>query len=463
MRQKKRILSMLLLCSLLIPSTAAASKDDSALSDHATTDSPSTNAADTSTTSTVPTSSAKDGLHGVWVATVYNIDYPSKPGVSVEKLCTEADEILNHTVEMGLNAVFLQVRPSADAFYPSSVFPWSRYLTGNVGQAPGDDFDPLAYWVTAAHQRGLELHAWLNPYRITKAGKEELEALPSDSPAKQHPEWVVECENNYYFDPGLPSVQQLVVDGAVEIVENYDVDGIHLDDYFYPSTEFNDDDTYARYGGDFDNRADWRRDNVNTLIASLDRTLHEKAPHISFGVSPAGIWDNKDSNPRGSNTRGRSSYSEIYCDSLHWIETGTVDYICPQLYWAIGYSVADFAHLSDWWEKAVANTDVALYIGMGAYRMDEAEPGDTWYGSSELARQLKLLHNERHVQGEIYFSYASLMACPDAQELLAQTYTNASLRPYHPPAPVTPSEEKKKVATDELMTTFFTFITSLFG
>lgn len=365
---------------------------------------------------------AQDGMRGVWVSTVYNIDYPSAQGLSADTLKSEADTILDNIAAMGLNTVFLQVRPSADALYPSEIFPWSRYVSGTTGQAPDGDFDVLAYWVEGAHNRGLQLHAWINPYRITKDGQSEWDALPDTSPAKQHPEWVVEYEDNYYFNPGLPAVQQLVVDGASEIVEKYDVDGIHLDDYFYPGTDFNDQATFARYGTDFDDIGDWRRDNVNTLIATLDKSLHEIDPTLSFGVSPSGIWDNKTDNPKGSDTNGRSSYREIYCDSVQWIQKGTVDYICPQLYWEIGYEIADFEVLVDWWQDVISTSDVALYIGIGAYRAAEAQPGDVWYGTAELERQLALLDSSIDIQGEVYFSYSSLENIDGCADMLSQHY-----------------------------------------
>lgn len=388
---KRRILSVILVLAMLIPAVYAAQP-------------------------------AQDGMRGVWVSSVANIDYPSQQGLSADQLKSEADTILNNIAAMGLNTVFLQVRPSADALYQSALFPWSRYVSGTAGQAPDGDFDVLAYWVEGAHSRGLQLHAWLNPYRITRDGKEELDALPETSPAKQHPEWVVEYEGNYYFNPGLPAVQQLVVDGAAEIVRNYDVDGIHLDDYFYPGTDFNDAAAYARYGEDFDDIGDWRRDNVNTLIASLDETVHAINPELSFGISPAGIWDNKADNPKGSDTNGRSSYREIYCDSVEWIKRGTVDYICPQLYWSIGYEIADFEVLVDWWQDIVSTSDVALYIGIGAYRAAEAEPGDVWYGTAELERQLDMLDNSIDIQGEVFFSYASLMEAQGCSDFLTTHY-----------------------------------------
>lgn len=422
---KRRILSVILVLAMLIPAAYAAQP-------------------------------AQDGMRGVWVSSVANIDYPSQQGLSADQLKSEADTILNNIAAMGLNTVFLQVRPSADALYQSALFPWSRYVSGTAGQAPDGDFDVLAYWVEGAHSRGLQLHAWLNPYRITRDGKEELDALPETSPAKQHPEWVVEYEGNYYFNPGLPAVQQLVVDGAAEIVRNYDVDGIHLDDYFYPGTDFNDAAAYARYGEDFDDIGDWRRDNVNTLIASLDETVHAINPELSFGVSPAGIWDNKADNPKGSDTNGRSSYREIYCDSVEWVKRGTVDYICPQLYWSIGYEIADFEVLVDWWQNIVSTSDVALYIGIGAYRAAEAEPGDVWYGTAELERQLDMLDNSIDIQGEVFFSYASLMEAQGCSDFLTAHYAeedNGNL-------PDNINEETGKQAT--LLDYVSRFIISLF-
>ena len=204
---KRRILSVLLVLAMLVPFAGAAQ-------------------------------TAQDNMRGVWVASVANIDYPSSAGMTAQALAAEADTMLDNIAAMDLNTVFLQVRPSADALYRSGLFPQSRYVSGTCGASPDGDFDVLAYWVEGAHKRGLQLHAWINPYRITRNGREELDALPESSPARQHPEWVVEYDGNYYFNPGLPAVQQLVMDGAAEIVRNYDVDGIHLDDYFYPREKF---------------------------------------------------------------------------------------------------------------------------------------------------------------------------------------------------------------------------------
>ena len=222
--------------------------------------------------SSVQSQETPSRMRGIWVATVANVDYPTKPSVSPEVLKAEADIAIRDCYDMGMNAIFLQVRPAADALYASDYFPWSRYLTGTQGKAPEDGFDPLAYWVEKAHERGIELHAWINPYRITSSSA-DWNRLSADNPAKgAYNDYVVKFKNNYYFDPGQPAVRDLITAGAVEIVEKYNVDGIHFDDYFYPEEQsgavFQDRDTYAAYGNGM-SLADWRRENVNQLIKCI--------------------------------------------------------------------------------------------------------------------------------------------------------------------------------------------------
>ncbi|MFQ6830533.1 glycoside hydrolase family 10 protein [Butyricicoccus pullicaecorum] len=369
------------------------------------------------------TPSASEEMRGVWVSSVYNLDYPSSPTTDPDKLKAEADEILDNCVKWGLNAVFLQVRPSGDALYKSDLFPWSKYLTGSVGTAPQDGFDPLEYWVEAAHKRGLELHAWINPYRITRSKDTEWNSLPSTHPAKMNPDWVVKySDGNYYFNPGIPEVRDLVTRGAVEIVQNYDVDGLHMDDYFYPGTDFNDAATYQKYGSSFSNIADFRRDSVNQLVAQLDTAVHNIDPNIQFGISPSGIWANKSTDPRGSNTNGSEHYVSSYADSLYWIENGLVDYIIPQIYWEIGHKLADFATLADWWNDAVAGSDVHLYIGMGAYRCAD-NPTGVWTTTDPLFDSLAYLENKDNVGGCVFFRYGSIPAVSGMADRLTSWYS----------------------------------------
>lgn len=369
------------------------------------------------------TPSASGEMRGVWVSSVYNLDYPSSPTTDPDKLKAEADEILDNCVKWGLNAVFLQVRPSGDALYKSDLFPWSKYLTGSVGTAPQDGFDPLEYWVEAAHKRGLELHAWINPYRITRSKDTEWNSLPSTHPAKMNPDWVVKySDGNYYFDPGIPEVRDLVTRGAVEIVQNYDVDGLHMDDYFYPGTDFNDAATYQKYGSSFSNIADFRRDSVNQLVAQLDTAVHNIDPDIQFGISPSGIWANKSTDPRGSNSSGSEHYVSSYADSLYWIENGLVDYIIPQIYWEIGHKLADFVTLADWWNDAVAGSDVHLYIGMGAYRCAD-NPTGVWTTTDPLFDSLAYLENKDNVGGCVFFRYGSIPAVSGMADRLTSWYS----------------------------------------
>lgn len=368
------------------------------------------------------TPSASEEMRGVWVSSVYNLDYPSSPTTDPDKLKAEADEILDNCVKWGLNAVFLQVRPSGDALYKSDLFPWSKYLTGSVGTAPQDGFDPLEYWVEAAHERGLELHAWINPYRITRGGDTEWNSLPSTHPAKMNPDWVVKySDGNYYFNPGLPEVRDLVTRGAAEIVQNYDVDGLHMDDYFYPGTDFGDAAAYQKYGSGFSDIADFRRDSVNQLVAQLDTAVHNLDPDIQFGISPSGIWANKSTDPRGSNTNGSEHYVSSYADSLYWIENGLVDYIIPQIYWEIGHKLADFATLADWWNDAVAGSDVHLYIGMGAYRCAD-NPTGVWTTTDPLFDSLAYLENKNNVGGCVFFRYGSIPAVSGMADRLTSWY-----------------------------------------
>ena len=362
--------------------------------------------------SAVDAGQAKGEFRAVWISTVLNLDYPSAPTPDADELSRQADEILDRASAMGFNAVILQVRPAADAIYPSEIFPWSIYLTGEAGKAPSDGFDPLAYWIEGAHARGLELHAWINPYRVTKntAGNpvETTEQLPSGSPAREHPEWVIPYGGDFYFDPALPEVRELVINGVREILANYDVDGIHLDDYFYPGEDFDDAASYAIYGEGRD-LADWRRENVNQLIRGLHEAI-SAYPDVSFGVSPAGIWANSTTDSRGSETSGGEAYTQHYADTRLWVEEAMLDYICPQIYWHIGHTHADYATLVSWWSALCKDSPVKLYIGMAAYRVDGEGEDEAWQGYDEILRQFDCNRETGGVDGVVLFRYGSLTA-----------------------------------------------------
>ncbi|MCD7778695.1 MAG: family 10 glycosylhydrolase, partial [Clostridiales bacterium] len=376
------------------------------------------------------TSLAEEEMRGIWVSTVVNLDYPTTPTASADSLKAQADEVIAGCAGMGINNIFLQVRPSSDAFYSSSVYPWSSYLTGTQGTAPEDGFDPLEYWVSACHAKGIKLHAWINPYRVTVSNDEsdtEYNKLADNNPAKLHPDYIIKYSNNqYYFDPGLPEVRSLLVEGALEIVNNYDVDGIHMDDYFYPGTGFGDSETFAKYGSGFTSIEAWRRNNVDLLIQELDTQLHEADPDIEFGVSPSGIWANKTTSSEGSATSGNESYTNLFADTRKWAQNEWLDYIAPQIYWNIGYTIADYEVLVNWWANQLENSSTKLYIGMATYRSYDAASSSVWYGTDEIARQLAMNRTIPKITGEIHFRYGMVKGNSQMASFLTSYYGGTS-------------------------------------
>ena len=355
-------------------------------------------------------SGAKNDFRAVWVCSVLNLDFPSRKGLDNNALRREIDAIVKKAAELKLNALIVQVRPCGDALYKSNLFPWSEYLTGAQGTAPKDGFDPLAYWVEQAHRSGLELHAWVNPYRVTHPTAKITDAgrLAAGNPARINPSRIIAYKDALYYDPGLYINKKLIINGVAEIVRNYGVDGIHLDDYFYPGADFPDDASYAKYGGGLD-RAEWRRGNVNDVIKGIQRVIRRQNKNVRFGVSPFGIWRNAKSSPLGSDTSGSESYGSMFADSRRWVKSGWIDYICPQIYWYQGFEAADYAKLVKWWADVCDGTGVDLYVGHAAYKDADAGADDAnWKG--EIIRQLKLNAGKypKRVKGSVFFRYQSL-------------------------------------------------------
>ncbi|CCB77903.1 MULTISPECIES: glycoside hydrolase family 10 protein [Streptomycetaceae] len=349
-------------------------------------------------------------FRGMWVATVANIDWPSAPGLPAHRQRAELDTLLDTALTRRLNAVILQVRPAADAFWPSRYEPWSRYLTGTQGRDPG--WDPLGYAVRAAHDRGLELHAWFNPYRV--ANTADAGALVPWHPARRHPDWVVAYGGGLYYNPGLPEVRRFVEDAMLDAVARYPLDAVHWDDYFYPypvaGRPFDDDAAYAAYGGDFPDRASWRRHNTDLLVRETAERIRRTRPGTRFGISPFGVWRNRSSDPLGSaTTAGVQSYDDLYADTRTWVRQGWIDYICPQLYWSIGPGAADYAVLVPWWARTVEGTRTHLYIGEALYKQGGS---GAWSDPAELTRHLDLDARYPQVRGNAYFSAKDVAADP---------------------------------------------------
>ncbi len=344
-------------------------------------------------------------FRAVWVATVNNIDWPSKPGLSVEAQKQEVIKILDLQKSLNMNAVILQIRPAADAFYPSELEPWSRYLTGTPGKAPEPFYDPLKFWIDECHKRGMELHAWLNPYRVAQNAKEPLAA---NHIAFQHPDWILEYGGKLYFDPGLPQTREFVAKVVKDIVTRYDVDAIHFDDYFYPyptTEEFPDTTSFKLYNRAFlpENKADWRRENVDILIEMLNDTIKAVKPWVKFGISPFGVWRNIADDPQGSDTKaGTTNYDQLYANVIKWQEKGWIDYLLPQLYWQIGHPSVDFKVLANWWKDHAYGR--AMYIGEAVYKIDTNSTVKEWTLPDEMSNQLRLLRTIPEIGGSAFYS-----------------------------------------------------------
>ncbi|MBD8497756.1 family 10 glycosylhydrolase [Paenibacillus arenosi] len=352
-------------------------------------------------------------VRGTWISTVYNIDWPSDPRKSfnAEKQKQEYTAMLDKLQQTGLNTVFVQVRPTADAFYPSTMLPWSEWLTGKQGKDPG--YDPLAFMIEETHKRGMQFHAWFNPYRISVQG--DVNKLVPTHPARKNPNWVVKHSDKLLFDPGVPAAREFILDSIMEVVENYNIDGIHLDDYFYPYGQerepFKDDASYRTYNKVFNNKNDWRRNNVNLFVQELSERIEKTKPNVSFGISPFGVWRNKSVDPTGSATKaGVTSYDSLHADVRKWIQSSWIDYVAPQVYWHIGHNAASYDTVTDWWIKETEGTDVDLYIGHAAYKLADPKEKQHWTSAEILIEQLR--YNERYkedIEGSIFFSAADIM------------------------------------------------------
>ncbi len=366
----------------------------------------------------------KREFRGAWVATVANIDFPSAPGLNREQFSEEWIHLMDFLQAAGFNAVIAQVRPAGDAFYRSKISPWSKYLTGKQGTSLLGLFDPLDFMVEEAHKRNLEFHAWLNPYR---ASMDTLTQTLSDlHPYKHHPEWFLNYGGKMYFNPALPEVRNYITEVVMELAMEYSMDGIHFDDYFYPYPAggelFQDGDDFQVYGYGYFNIDDWRRHNVDLLISQISQMLKVTAPGVKFGVSPFGVWRNLDKDPvLGSATRaGVNTYDDLYADVRGWLEKGWIDYVAPQLYWSIGFNIANYEVLVKWWEQNSFERN--LYIGQAAYKVGN-NPEPAWNDPGEIPRQIRFNRSSPRVDGSIFYNSNSLMKNPlHLMDSLRNTY-----------------------------------------
>jgi uncharacterized lipoprotein YddW (UPF0748 family) len=377
-------------------------------------------------------SAPKREFRGVWVATVSNIDWPSRPGLSADQQKQELIGLLEKHKGNGMNAIILQVRPAADAFYAKSREPWSQWLMGKQGLAPAEGYDPLEFAIKEAHFRGMELHAWFNPYRATTSTNA---VLSNNHMVVKRPDLFFTYAGKKQFDPGLPEVREYIIQVVLDVVKGYDIDGIHFDDYFYPypvsGQTIKDANTFAQYPNGFTNVNDWRRNNVDMLIEQLDDSIHHYKKHVKFGISPFGIWRNLREDSLGSATNGLSNYSELYADSRKWVKEGWVDYINPQVYFSFTRKAAPFDTLVDWWGENTYGRH--LYIGQAAYLMNQKMEA-AWRLPNQIPDQIRYMRENNRVQGSVFFSSKSFsnVARATGDSLRLDLYKYPSLPPQMP-------------------------------
>ena len=370
----------------------------------------------------------KREFRGVWVATVDNIDWPVKGNYNSDSQKMAFIKLLDMHQRNGINALIVQVRPAADAFYPSPYEPWSEWLTGKQGSPPTPYYDPLEFMITETHKRGMEFHAWMNPYRAEF--NINSSSISATHVTRIHPEWFLTYGDKKYFDPGNKEVQRYVTAVVKDVVSRYAVDAIHFDDYFYPyripGKEFPDMEKFLVYGKGM-SKDDWRRSNVDSIIVMLGAAIKSENKKCQFGISPFGVWRNLEKDSlNGSNTRaGQTNFDDLYADILLWLKNGWIDYVAPQLYWEIGHKAAPYEVLLYWWSKHTYGKN--CYIGLGIYK---ANSNAAWKDKTQLPRQIETLRNTPNIQGMIFFSSKSFDKNPNGwSDSLRLNYFKDPARP----------------------------------
>lgn len=367
-------------------------------------------------------------IRAVWIATVANSDWPKSLGKESQK--QEMIENLDQLQKTGINRVYFQVRCRADAMYPSENWPWSQWLTGELGKDP--EYDPLLFMKEECKKRNITLEAWINPFFVRSGENFDLnsylEKLPNGNPLKYHPEWVVKNENNWFMlNPGIPEVREIVIKEALYIAQKYQL-GIHIDDFFYPYPKnknqvitFDDEQQYKLYGCGL-SRDDFRRENINKFMESLYKGIKDINPNLTFSVSPFAIWKNSVEDG-GCGTDGLESFHKIYTDTVQWIKKGWIDYVIPQIYWHIGFKIADYEALANWWNNVVDGTNVKLIIGQAGYRLNPDAKTEAFRSTDEIIKQINLNRSLKNVAGQSIFSLACIKDnVLDISEKLSEVY-----------------------------------------
>lgn len=370
----------------------------------------------------------KREFRGAWIQAVNG----QFQGMSPQKMQETLISQLNILQEAGINAIIFQIRPEADALYASKYEPWSRFLTGVQGKAPNPYWDPLQFMIDECHKRNMELHAWINPYRAKTKG---TASVAGNHPTKLYPDRFIEYDGQLYFDPGFPENRAYICRIVKDILERYDVDAIHMDDYFYPypspGKAIRDDVSFAQYGTGYANREDWRRNNVNQLIKEMHETIRATKPWVKFGISPFGIYRNQKNDPNGSQTNGLQNYDDLYADILLWVNNGWVDYNIPQVYWEIGHPAADYQELVKWWATHADNRP--LFIGQDVMRTvkkaDLQNPN-----IHQQARKMQLQRSYSAIEGSCQWYAAAVVDNPGNYRTTLTRYYHRypALQPLYP-------------------------------
>ncbi len=381
-----------------------------------------------------PSMLRKREFRATWVATAYNIDWPSTKGLSTSAQQAEFLHMVDQQQALGMNAIVVQIRAAGDAFYPSELAPWSEFLTGEQGKAPDPYYDPLAFMIEACHERNIEFHAWFNPFRGISHVR--FSSVADQNLLLQHPEWTFQYGETRFLDPGIPEVRDHLVSIVCEVLRKYDIDGIHFDDYFYPYRKngqpLPDDMTFSRYAEGFTEKKAWRRYNIDRFIERVADSITVLRPEVKFGVSPVGIWRNKDQDPLGSNSAvDQTAYDVLHADVRKWLQLGWIDYVAPQLYWSTQHPRANYAELLPWWAQNSFGRH--LYVGQALFKIKQVQSRH-WDNPTQLPEQLALNLRYPEVQGSIFYSANTFRDRPNqvAQMLSSSRYRYPALVPPMP-------------------------------